>query len=465
VSTPEKEDAQSQQSEQPPDTDRNGHTRQADLGEPPQQPQGGQPSSGASTTLQHETSPKNKASPSPGRQVTFAIITLLVLFGIQLGLEETRLADEAKTYVYNLLEGFLPDTTLDRLPVMVLDITKLKGGTKELPTDREELKRIVEALAASGASVVGIDVDLSPAGVWFRNAADPAYFQHWKDLSVTTPVFIGMYENREADPEHWLGSRDFQQQAAFLGMASSPDGTPKLRMTRFYERPDGKGAPTMGYLLAKAYREKHRLSDFPDVKPWLAPFIDVEGSKNGRLVNYSKLYQMVREYSSAIGTDAISQDARYYRDKIVVIGKAELNDAVRMRDSFFTPSNERQPGAFYQACAAYTFGFEPLYEFNKLFRIVLDLGLGSIFVLAVCLRSQFVKGHRLGLSKGMRFIEQYAFLLAIFFLVVIALGALFVLNVMWLDSIVVAFGVLLHYVLPQQVKELFPSLLGEKRKE
>jgi hypothetical protein len=65
----------------------------------------------------------------------------------------------------------------------------------------------------------------------------------------------------------------------------------------------------------------------------------------------------------------------------------------------------------------------------------------------------------------MRFIEQYAFLLAIFFLVVIALGALFVLNVMWLDSIVVAFGVLLHYVLPQQVKELFPSLLGEKRKE
>ena len=132
-----------------------------------------------------------------------------------------------------------------------------------------------------------------------------------------------------------------------------------------------------------------------------------------------------------------------------------------LADSFLAPGLKRFPGVLYHACTMWTFAFEPVYEFNFWTRTILDLGLGSIFVLAVWARARFKRNPESGRSSFIRLLEQYALVTASALLLLIAFGAMFFFDIMWLDSIVVAFGLLLHYLFPQQIKELFPSIFGE----
>ncbi|MGF6446175.1 CHASE2 domain-containing protein [Paraburkholderia youngii] len=413
--------------------------------------------------------PPTKPSKPPGRplntsrEIAVALAIMAFLFVVQLSTEHTRLVEGSKTHAFAFFQGLLSDTTEKRLPVVVLDIGDVKVGTNGV-TDRRKLKDIVDALRQAGATAVGVDVDMSPNKSGFMDRdADPDLFEHWRQVSTEMPVFVGVYRARDLTPERWLGLGEFESLGAFLGTAKTPDGDRVTRMQSHYLAPnaEGEGLPTLGYALADSYLKRQGARG-PEVSWYMSPFIEpVDESEEGRLVNFSKVGQFQRERTLDVSPEAIAgPDARDYRQRVVLLGDIEPEDL--RRDSFFAPGYDRLPGVLYHASAVWTFAFEPVYEFNWWTRTVLDLMLGSLFIAAVWARSRFKRTAQHRGGSLLRFMEQYALVAGFLLLVSIAFVAMRFFQIMWLDAIVVAFALVIHYALPQQVKEVFPSLFSEE---
>ena len=412
----------------------------------------------ASSTARQRTA--TRPTQEAAREMTVAIVIMAVLFAVQLLLEHTAFVEATKTQAFSYFQRQLPNTTEERLPIVVLDIGDIAITNKV--TDRSQLREVVDALHRAGAAAVGVDIDMSPNEAGFIDRDDdPDLFEHWKALSGEMPVIVGVYRTRNLTPERWLGAEDFASLGAFLGTAKTPDGDRVTQMQSRYRAPEskGEGLPTLGFALAEAYLRRQGVVA-PNVGAIMSHLIEsVDDEEENRLVNFSKVRQFQRERTLNVAPEAIAgADARNYRNKIVLLGDIELQDL--RADSFFAPGLNRLPGVLYHASAIWTFAFEPVYEFNWWTRTVLDLSLGSLFLVAVWARARFERDGKGKKQTVARFFEQYALVVAFVLLLLIAFVAMRLFHIMWLDAIVVALGLLVHYLLPQQVKELFPSILG-----
>jgi hypothetical protein len=420
-----------------------------------------------------------------------AVVIMAALLTVQNWLADSAPADYFRVLTFAHLESLLPDTTKDRLKVVVMDMSGVAGGTVADPLDRKRLWQTVDKLRAASAVAVGIDNDFSPTlKGWLvkkykprntdkvkdkakneseeRQYTDPRFFAHCLEVSPDMPVFLGIYRTADNDRESWLGAPAFSSLAAYIGTVPTPD-TAFAFQTRAEEKyrdnQNRRELPTMGYALARAYVQRQTGGAFPQPGSLLALFVEpVKETQQGQLLNFSKIRQMYGESVwSSDDPDNVPDIPRHYVEgSIVLLGDFDTNKdrLAGSTDSFFAPGSNRLAGVLYHASAAYTFGFEPLYEFNETTRLALDVMLGVIFLFAVWVQTKYQRQSKSSKSKWLRLADPLAFVLAGLLLLLIAASAMIFLRILWLDAAWVALGLCVHYFLPPAVKELFPQWTG-----
>jgi CHASE2 domain-containing sensor protein len=342
----------------------------------------------------------------------------------------------------------------------LLDIAKIPGGSLKDPKNRDELRRVIEELRHIPAAAVGIDVDFSPTeSGWVVPEKDYDFFNYCLTVSQTMPVYLGVYRGRENGPEHWLNMPQFSPLAAYIGAAWAPDG---IRFTRaqehYVDTHKEQALPSMAFALVQGWLKKHPDKTMPQAGPILSRITEpLDENTLGRLVNFSKVGQLNREILHGTQPGGISGEADYYKDKIVILGRTRAVQTAGEPDSFIAPGWGWQPGVLYHASSAWTFGFEPVYEFNSMARNVLDVMLGAIFLVAVGFRAHYM--HKDGELRGFwAHAERYALLIAFALVIFLAFSFMRFFQIMWLDAFWVGLGLLVHYLIPQQLKEFWPGL-------
>src|SRR5262249_15941922 len=118
---------------------------------------------------------------------------------------------------------------------------------------------------------------------------------------------------------------------------------------------------------------------------------------------------------------------------VVLIGDGSLGKA---RDIFVIPGRQQPvPGIYLHACAIYTLAMAPLYELTLLGRIVIDVSLLLLILLAIT----FIRPRKVNSAR----LED---LLTLLVVVGVILGGMFVRStcLMWNDFILTLGGLLLH---------------------
>jgi CHASE2 domain-containing sensor protein len=162
----------------------------------------------------------------------------------------------------------------------------------------------------------------------------------------------------------------------------------------------------------------------------------------GRLVNYSKLQQLQTERLRTLHKVSVADAQEDFAGRIVILGDATQRNGA---DVFIPPGGDLTPGVFYHASAAYTFAFEPLYEFTTLTRTLLDLALGlPFFAIAVFKGMQSKHAGDEHAEKRWQKIEKFTLYASA--AIVIVLGLVFMLRwrIMWLDFILVIVALAAH---------------------
>ncbi|KWU26432.1 CHASE2 domain-containing protein [Burkholderia cenocepacia] len=429
--------------------------------------------------------PRTPRQSVPANLAYAVVITVLILCA-KTFFESTAAGRLAEIGAFEFLEQRISNFTGARLPVVVLDISKLPGGgtdpTNLLPTPRPVLKEIISALVDARAAVVGIDIDFAPGPAgWISRAEDPAFFEYCLSVNETTRtrVRLGIFRTRQLGPDSWLGLPKYSSLAADLAGTHPEALNSMYRAVQWVvnqERHDE--LPALGYAVAADYL---RHSPAPNAPKWLQPLLikqepprelrpetphaaqsaaphdaqhepqrgphdetseHEEEETPGRLVNYSKLQQLQTERLRALHRVSVTDAQDDFAGKIVILGDATQRNGA---DVFIPPGGELTPGVFYHASAAYTFAFEPLYEFTTLTRTLLDVALGlPFFAVAIFKGLQARHADDEHAEKRWQRIETltlYASAVA-----VVVLGLVFMLRwrVMWLDFILVIVALAAH---------------------
>ena len=109
----------------------------------------------------------------------FALLVTVFLMVLTGSLEHTSIGRGIEMWTFSFLQRLLsPFESKERLPILVVDISKIPGG-KDQATSRDTLKEIVGAIVAQHPAVIGIDIDFSPdAGGW-KTDDDPEFFDSY----------------------------------------------------------------------------------------------------------------------------------------------------------------------------------------------------------------------------------------------------------------------------------------------
>lgn len=375
-------------------------------------------------------------------------IAVMVL--LKLAVEHTAFGKQMELAGYNLIQLQLSHK---EIPVTVVDISDWKTAANiangHEVTSRDELRKLIEALANQKPRAIGIDVDFGPEDNDYVTPFDPEFFEFCKKLREEqgVPVFLGIHRTQSLPPDLWLGSEDYKSLAAAIAMPDKGN-----RKAPLWIKPEGSSeeGPTMSLALAEAYRkaegqsEQHSFS----LPHWMVePVSEASFSRGGTaaefLIDFSPLEDLqAPDHTLRLALpSAISSQAALLRDRVILIGEATLD---KTSDTFIAPGREDiTPRIFQYACGVYTLIKNPLYELTGWGRLFIDVLLsGMILIIVSSIRWYYkdrtpkqVAAHRL--QKFLTFIVGLA---AIIF------GVLFVRahHVMWDDFILVVVALLLH---------------------
>jgi CHASE2 domain-containing sensor protein len=394
--------------------------------------------------------------------MAFGLLVTGLLVGAKISFEHTALGHRVERWAYEVLHFQLPYfNQSEELPVVVVDISKMPGGRAGAPTSREELKKLLGAIAAEKPSAIAVDVDFSPDGKGWITDDDPQFLDYCLDLAGETgvPVYLGVFRAKAQPPETWLGLPKYSG----LAVALLVTGEDVSRLPRWVQARGGKQLRALSWALATAH--KPTLLSPTKCNSWLfecsadrQPGTDRHPNEHFAvsdfLVNYSKLEELRRETLLTGSEQSVKEFGVRLKGKMVILG-----DALEFTDPFIVPGQE-QPvaGAYLHASAAYTLVQEPLREFNLGFRLLLDGIISLIFIVGIF----FVRGRRGGV-KGRR--AQTWFLVSAIGVVLVA-GVLLVrwYNVMWLDFLLVGFALLLHPKVEGWLESGWHNLSSRRRK-
>lgn len=397
--------------------------------------------------------------------VGVGIVATLILLALKVGVENLPVGRDNELWVFGKLQSVLPDQDAEN-PIVLIDISDLRGGTPDDPTSRDALFKVVQALVTlkDRPRAVGIDVDFSPKPNEYSSDADYDFLQNCLDLTRNhqMPVFLAVGQRKGAPPEAWLGDEEFESLAS--AVAIDPDDT--RRMPLWVRPKDSKVAlNTLSYSLALAYRKalpgapswiahvvESRVEDLTDDKP--NERVDNENETlvyADRLVNYSKLDAMKDAAKKDITPESVRNTGDAYKSKIVIIG-----DVSKPKDFFPIPGRKKnEGGTLILASATYTLIKEPLFEFKPSVSLLLDILIAALIIAMVAVIRYRNPDSDSWTSKQALFIYGAV-------LIVLAAGVLFVriAGVMWLDFLLVISALafhpkverLIHWILKQRSK-------------
>jgi len=332
---------------------------------------------------------------------------------------------ERQAYV-QLLRG-MSNFTGDHLPVVVFDIHRLKGG-KDGPTDRVALEHLIDAISDAQPLAVALDIDFSPDARGWKTPHDPAFFQFCLDTmdQRQRPIILGVYRTRYEAPKPWLGIPQFQSLAA-AGLARRDD---PIRAVRWIVTSDSSiRLPTMGQALAAAYH-----GEPPNPDRVMKYLLEETQTRPDVLVNYSKLDQMRVDTINWTPGSPVKSEAKRLENKLVILGDAE-----EATDNFVIPGQSLPvPGVFVMASTAYTFAFEPLYEFSRLSRVMIDLLISALVLGGL---------YYICRSQPRHAAKTHATLFLFAVILIVFGGGTFLarhLSVMWLDFLLIPLTLFLH---------------------
>ncbi|MDR5746771.1 CHASE2 domain-containing protein [Caballeronia sp. LZ029] len=399
------------------------------------------------------------------REVLLVLTLTLGLFVLQKLFEHKDAAQWAELLTFDYLERLLPVTEEGRLPVVVLDIRHVenKKGSDRLETDRKPLEDIIVALGAAKAAAIGVDIDFSGNnGGYYDPEDDPEFFRICRDVTSNgTPVFLGVWRGREAEPKAWLALEINKGMAARVeapsnvthskNNESASDGAPEIgsqvthTLARIAKDFPGNGAsmPSMGYALAEAYFKKGH------PRPEVPVYSFLLSKESNPIGNFSKIGQLRRERSLAWTTAAIAATSEDFQGKIVLIGDVEDMNRVQT-DSFQPPIGPRRAGVLYHASAAYTFIKEPLYEFNPWVRFFLDVSGAFPFLIAIYVKHKWAPDEKEHAGRRER-IDGWALAGALLVLLIFGAICMVGFGIMWLEALIAGLALILHAIFGRRI--------------
>jgi CHASE2 domain-containing sensor protein len=328
-----------------------------------------------------------------------------------------------------------------RLPVLVLDVSRIPGGKGGQVTPRDSLREMINAISKYHPSAIGVDIDFSPNEQGWITENDPRFFDFC--LGITrdqhVPIYLGIHRTGNGPPRAWLGLIQYRDLAVSIDIAQEgrTRSTTRIPQVIIIENgPTAEQLPTMSFALTRKYQLEHPAPKPPEFLRTVLE--DPSDPKYVPLVNYSKLDQVKHETIAATRAGTVNDLKDFFTGKMVILG-----DATEAVDQFEPPGYGPTPGVYAHASAAYTFAVEPLFEFTNKTRIILDGAISVLVVVGVAWR-RF--GSRSGTDVNHGSTKWRARFLYCVVATIILSGVVLItwLHVVWLDFVLVLFALLLH---------------------
>jgi hypothetical protein len=376
------------------------------------------------------------------RDILRGSLIAVLLIGTKFYLEsETEVGYRVQLLATEFLLGRLPTfSPEERLPVLVVDISRVPGGKEDQVTPRSTLEALIGQIASYHPSAIAVDIDFSPNETGWMTPTDPQFFDFCQGIrqEMRVPIFLGVHRASNKAPAMWLGLDKYKNLAASMDIVQHGRTGTNTRMPRLIATDGisvGQQLPSMSFALARGYGRKIPGLRAPHFLRGLLK--DASDPQYQMLINYSKLDQLRHETIPATSPVTITDFRDFFPAKMVILG--DVNQAI---DQFQPPGFGPTPGIYAHAAAAYSFAVEPLFEFTTSTRLVLDLAISIFIVVGVAWKRSRDTSNR-GIGDGDK--RQARFIWGMV-LIVTACGILLVsvLHIMWLDFALVSFALLLH---------------------
>lgn len=379
------------------------------------------------------------------RYIKHGLLVTVCLVLLKIYIEHQPIGHKLELLACELLQGQLSAVDGEKLPVLVVDISKMRGGKADDVTPRKELKALIEAIAREHPRAIAIDIDFSPDGQGWIVEDDDQFldFCLWLKNVRGVPIFLGVHRTMAEPAYVWLGTEEYKELAAAL--IAYPDTT---RLPLWVQIEGETRLPTLSTALAEAYRGGR----LPEPPKWIRWAIETRTERHAdtdyssepqlimanALVNYSKLEAVKLSTLPTISPKSIAESGRLFKDKMVIIGDVE--DASERYHVI--GREETVPGVYLHACAAYTLVKEPLYELNQWLRIFLDFLISGLLIGSVAwFRFRHHQDHH---SQEWRNRRSKFIYWAVPIILLVGLSMVRLLGILWLDFILVVFALLLH---------------------
>ena len=366
------------------------------------------------------------------------------------------------------------------LPVVVVDISGLDSqqhlDSRHLPdrlSPREQLRSLIDVIAAQEPYAIGIDVDFSREKNEWTERGGPQLFDHLRELRTKT--YLGVNRTRYGKSEDWLGDARYKDLAVTLALPA--DDNRKLPLWIGTGNPDdcyarvanlvGETPPksasgshgclfSMSVALALDYPNR----EHPGPCRWLcsAPSFEEYTIESRQIntelfmVNYGAVQLLRKQAVSGIDL-LVDPGSSALANRIVILGNAQWETTP---DKYpipypLPPWQKEVPGIFFHASGVYTLIKGPLHEITPLSRTTLD-------VLAVLICFLVQKGPLYVLRRFQKkqsgepeiaLRQDHARWIATWFVILLVLafggyGLLYFLGILWTDWPWVAITLLLH---------------------
>lgn len=386
--------------------------------------------------------------------IGIGLITTFILLGAKIAFEQTDAGHRLESYGYEILQSYLPNfVSKEDMPVIVVDIGKLKGGTDEEPTPRDNLKEIIGAIAKAHPKAIALDIDFSPKeeGGW-QDDNDPEFFDYCLELKEKgIPIFLGVERSIESRPEAWLGLEKYKSLA--VGTRFQFPDTNKVIL--WLKSPNTQEIiPSLSLALAKNYRENlpkqpallasmlEEIKDY-DLKTEISSdneFVDTKA-----LVNYNMLEAMKSQSLSTISRSSIEEHKERFKDKLVLLGRITnpQGDVIRVMGR-----DKDIPGVLLHASATYTLAKSPLFEFTHTSRILIDILL-PLFILILIAIVRY--RNRKNADYNWHGKQWLAIILTVFLVFVGGVVLVRGVGIIWFDFLIVILALLFHPIVEKKI--------------
>jgi CHASE2 domain-containing sensor protein len=392
------------------------------------------------------TTRRSYLSAGLARDLAKGLVVIFVAVAGNEALGDTAVGKQLQLASYNLLQSRL---SREDAAVTIVDIGELEprevkvGGASVKATPRDQLRRMLGAIATHGPGAVGVDIDFAPDSIGLL-PGDTAFFRYCLDLRrAGVPVFLGVARTVGVPSGAWLGDTAFRFLAANIlvprdtrrmvhSITVSGDTSRPLSVALAHALDARAGGEPGG--LRSRLESLHLVERITHRE--LGPMVAAE--------QFWMDFGILDAVEPVQTTDSVVLASTVLRDrfagKAVLLGDATIG---RATDMFVVPGRSQPyPGVYLHAAAVQTLLAVPLFEVTKAGKFAIDV-VPSVLILLVILflrcyysrSGETVATHRL----------QGIFTLLIVVIPIVA-GVWFVRHtrILWHDFLLALFALVFH---------------------